>query len=53
LAKEVGFQKLCTQGLGARCIMIGTLTAGQFAIFDTVMKATGAEKFHFTNPNEK
>lgn len=53
LSKEVGFKKLCTQGLGARCVMIGTLTAGQFAIFDTVMKATGAEKFSFTNPNAK
>lgn len=30
IAKEVGFVKLCTTGLGARCVMIGTLTAGQF-----------------------
>lgn len=30
--------------------MIGTLTAGQFGIFDVVMKATGAKKFHFTDP---
>jgi len=50
LAKEVGFAKLCLTGLGARCVMIGTLTAGQFGIFDTVMAATGAEKFHFHNP---
>lgn len=50
LAKEVGFQKLCLTGLGARCVMIGTLTAGQFGIFDIVMKATGAEKFHFHDP---
>jgi len=50
LAKEVGFQKLCLTGLGARCVMIGTLTAGQFGIFDTVMAATGATKFHFHNP---
>jgi solute carrier family 25 phosphate transporter 3 len=50
LAGEVGFQKLCLTGLGARCVMIGTLTAGQFAVFDTVMAATGAEKFHFHNP---
>jgi len=50
LAGEVGFQKLCLTGLGARCVMIGTLTAGQFAIFDTVMAATGAKKFHFHNP---
>lgn len=30
IAKETGFVKLCTTGLGARCVMIGTLTAGQF-----------------------
>jgi len=53
LAKEVGFKKLCLTGLGARCVMIGTLTAGQFGIFDTVMAATGASKFHFHDPNEK
>ncbi len=52
LAKEVGFQKLCLNGLGARCIMIGSLTAGQFAVFDTVMKGVGAEKFHFTDPTK-
>lgn len=50
LAKEVGFKKLCLTGLGARCIMIGSLTAGQFAIFDTTMKFVGAEKFHFHDP---
>jgi solute carrier family 25 phosphate transporter 3 len=50
LAKEVGFKKLCLTGLGARCVMIGTLTAGQFGIFDSVMAATGASKFHFTDP---
>jgi len=53
LAKQVGFQKLCLTGLGARCIMIGTLTAGQFGLFDVVMNLTGAEKFHFHDPNEK
>jgi len=53
LAKEVGFAKLCLTGLGARCVMIGTLTAGQFGIFDIVMDATGAEKFHFHDPNER
>ena len=51
LAKEVGLKKLCLTGLGARCVMIGTLTAGQFAVFDVVMNATGATKFHFTDPN--
>jgi len=53
LAKEVGFQKLCLTGLGARCVMIGTLTAGQFGIFDSVMAAIGAEKFHFHPPADK
>lgn len=53
LAKEVGFKKLCLTGLGARCVMIGSLTAGQFAIFDTVMQMTGAKKFHFHDPNDK
>ena len=52
IAKEVGFVSLCTVGLIPRCIMIGTLTAGQFGIFDTVMNALGASKFHFHNPNE-
>merc|ERR1712096_115220 len=47
ISKETGFVKLCTQGLGARCVMIGTLTALQFGIFDTVMLALGAKKFHF------
>lgn len=50
IAKEIGFYKLCTVGLIPRCVMIGTLTAGQFGIFDTVMNALGASKFHFTNP---
>jgi solute carrier family 25 phosphate transporter 3 len=50
IANEIGFVKLCTVGLGARCVMIGTLTAGQFLLFDVVMDLTGAEKFHFHNP---
>ncbi|KAL7565092.1 hypothetical protein ACA910_005100 [Epithemia clementina (nom. ined.)] len=50
IAGEMGIWKLCTTGLSARCVMIGTLTAGQFGIFDTVMNALGAEKFHFHNP---
>jgi len=52
LARETGFVKLCTVGLIPRCVMIGTLTAGQFGIFDTVMGALGAEKFHFHNPDD-
>jgi len=50
IAKEEGFVKLATVGLGARCVMIGTLTAGQFGIFDSVMGALGASKFHFHDP---
>lgn len=53
IASEIGFVKLCTVGLGARCVMIGTLTAGQFLLFDVVMDLTGAEKFHFHNPADK
>ena len=52
IAKEIGFAKPCTTGLGARCVMIGTLTAGQFALFDIVMDITGAEKFHFHDPSK-
>jgi solute carrier family 25 phosphate transporter 3 len=51
IAKEVGFVSLCTVGLVPRCVMIGTLTAGQFGLFDTVMNALGATKFHFHNPS--
>merc|ERR1719414_266782 len=45
VAAEIGFVKLATNGLPARCVMIGTLTAGQFGIFDIVLSMTGAEKF--------
>merc|ERR1719460_128082 len=50
ITAETGIVKLCTQGLFARWIMIGTLTAGQFGIFDITMDAVGAKKFHFHNP---
>jgi len=50
ITKETGVVKLCTQGLGARCVMIGTLTGLQFGIFDSVMRALGAQKFHFHKP---
>jgi solute carrier family 25 phosphate transporter 3 len=53
IASEIGPYKLMTVGLGARCVMIGTLTAGQFLLFDIVMDLTGAEKFHFHPPAEK
>jgi solute carrier family 25 phosphate transporter 3 len=52
IASEVGLVNLCTTGLGARCVMIGTLTAGQFGIFDIVMSAVGASKFHFHDPKK-
>lgn len=51
IVAETGIWNLCTQGLGARCVMIGSLTAGQFGIFDVVMNAVGASKFHFHNPD--
>jgi len=50
IASEIGMAKLCLTGLAPRCVMIGTLTAGQFLIFDTLMPIMGAEKFHFVNP---
>jgi len=50
IASEMGIVKLCTQGLGARCIMIGSITAGQFGIFDAMLPALGVEKFHYHNP---
>jgi len=53
IAKETGFKNLCLTGLGPRCVMIGTLTAGQFGIFDTVMGVLGASKFHFHDPSAK
>jgi len=53
LATEMGPKKLLLTGLGPRCVMIGTLTAGQFGIFDTVMGVLGASKFHFHDPDAK
>merc|ERR1712086_449019 len=50
VASEAGVKGLCLTGLGPRCIMIGTLTAGQFGIFDIVLNAVGAKKFHFHDP---
>merc|ERR1712046_354846 len=50
IAAETGYMNLCTQGLPARCVMIGSLTAGQFGIFDIVMSPIGATKFHFHAP---
>jgi len=50
LASEIGFVKLQFTGLAPRCVMIGTLTAGQFLIFDSMMPVMGVEKFHFHDP---
>lgn len=52
IAKEMGFVKLCVTGLFLRCVMVGSLTAGQFGIFDTVMNLVGAKKFHFHDPSK-
>ena len=38
IAKEIGFVKLCTVGLIPRCVMIGTLTAGQCKSPNLVVK---------------
>jgi len=51
IASEMGFMKLCTQGLAARCVMIGGITAGQFGIFDTALPLMGIEKFHYHKPH--
>merc|ERR1712206_56660 len=51
ITKDVGVVNLCLVGLPARCVMIGTLTALQFGIFDSVMRSLGAKKFHFHDPD--
>jgi len=52
IAKETGFVKLCTQGLFARWIHVGTITAGQFAVVDACMMSVGASRFHFHDPDK-
>merc|ERR1711988_478425 len=49
ISKEMGVVNLCMTGLGARCVMIGTLTALQFGIFDSVMRALGAAELDCLN----
>jgi len=51
IAGELGFAKLALVGLPARCVMIGSITAGQFGIFDSLLPAMGVEKFHFHEPH--
>jgi solute carrier family 25 (mitochondrial phosphate transporter), member 3 len=41
IAKELGFRGSYA-GIGARLFMVGTLTAGQFAIYGDIKKALGA-----------
>ncbi|GAP83649.1 putative mitochondrial phosphate carrier protein [Rosellinia necatrix] len=41
IAKELGFRGSYS-GIGARLFMVGTLTAGQFAIYGDIKKALGA-----------
>jgi solute carrier family 25 phosphate transporter 3 len=50
IAKNIGFVRLCLNGLPARCVMIGGITAGQFGIFDTALPMMGVAKFHFHDP---
>lgn len=50
IAAETGFKKLCLEGLPARWVHVGTITAGQFAIVDAVMMGVGAKRFHFHKP---
>lgn len=51
IAGEVGFKKLCLEGLPARWVHVGVITAGQFAIVDAVMMTVGASRFHFHKPH--
>merc|ERR1719356_1244760 len=51
IAAETGFVKLCTEGLFARWLHVGLITAGQFAIVDMCMMAVGASRFHFHDPD--
>jgi solute carrier family 25 phosphate transporter 3 len=50
IAAETGFVKLCTQGLFARWLHVGIITAGQFAVVDACMMSVGASRFHFHDP---
>ena len=52
IAMETGFLKLCTQGLVARWIHVGLITAAQFAVVDACMMAVGATRFHFRDPSK-
>jgi solute carrier family 25 (mitochondrial phosphate transporter), member 3 len=49
IAKELGLRGSFS-GLGARLFMVGTLTAGQFAIYGDIKKAIGAVSSSFPIP---
>jgi len=51
IAAETGFKKLCLEGLPARWVHVGVITAGQFAIVDLIMMSVGAQRFHFHKPH--
>ena len=42
IAKDLGVRGLFL-GVGARCVMVGGLTAGQFAIYGDVKRLLGAK----------
>lgn len=52
IAAETGVAKLCLEGLPARWLHVGLITAGQFAIVDAVMMGVGASRFHFHDPSK-
>ncbi|KAL7544147.1 hypothetical protein ACHAWF_007536 [Thalassiosira exigua] len=52
IASETGIVKLCTEGLFARWLHVGLITAGQFAVVDMCMMAVGASRFHFHDPSK-
>ncbi|KAJ1560855.1 Cu/Pi carrier, partial [Cladochytrium tenue] len=43
IASEVGLWNLCVKGLGARVLIIGTLTGAQWWIFDSLKTAMGLQ----------
>merc|ERR1712232_317900 len=48
IAAETGIVKLCTQGLFARWIHVGLITAGQFAVVDACMMLLAHHDFTST-----
>ena len=57
IVREVGPLRLLTVGLGTRCIMVGAMSALQFAIFDGALALSerafgGRGRFRFAGPDE-